>query len=92
MKKECDSFVDDPSQLPAEGEVSLVIRELTPEDRRKKYMSRYVRARVSNDPDKLPDGDVLWLRWQMGKPHPKPWAIKVLEYLGDYLPLIDERR
>ncbi len=84
-KREYDSFVDNPEKL-ADGEINLAIRELTPKDRKKKYFTRYVRAQISRDPEKMPDGDVLWLRWQRGRKYPQPFAIKILQELGEFLP------
>lgn len=84
-KKEYDSFVDKPDAL-ADGEISLAIRELTPDNRRKKYLTRYVKCVICRDPEKMPDGDVLWLYWQRGRRYPKPFAIKILEELGEFLP------
>ncbi|MDO8785291.1 MAG: hypothetical protein Q7J12_03650, partial [Syntrophales bacterium] len=74
MKNEYDSFVDDPSTL-SDGEVDIAIRELTPENRKKKYRTRYVRAKISKNPENMPDGDILRLRWQRGRLHPEIWAI-----------------
>ena len=84
-KKEYDSFIDNPGGL-ADGEINLAVRELTPADRRKKYLTRYVKAQISRDPAKMPDGDVLWLRWQRGRRYPKPFAIKITQELGEFLP------
>lgn len=91
MRKEYDTFVDDLPQLPAAGEVFLVVRELTPADRKKRYLTRYVRARVSNDTSGVPAGDVLWLRRHMGMLQPKPWSIEILENLGESLPTRERR-
>ena len=86
-KKEYDTFTDNPQTVPATVmEVSLAIRELTPDDRKKMYLTRYVKANVCGDPDKMPEGDVLWLRWQRGKLYPKPAAIKILGELGEFMP------
>ena len=85
MKKEYDSFMDNPETL-VDGEISLAIRELTPDNRKKKYLTRYVKAMIFRDPGKMPDGDVLWLRWQRGRLYPKPFAIKIVEEIGEFLP------
>ena len=84
-KKEYDSFVDNPDGL-ADGEVALAIRELTPDNRRRKYLTRYVKCIIYHDPEKMPDGDVLWLRWQRGRRYPHPFMIKIVEELGEFLP------
>ena len=85
MTMEYDTFVDDPNAL-LEGEVAIAIRELSPEDRRTKYKTRYVKAQISSSPDKIPGGDILRLRWQRGRLYPEPWAIKILEELGEFMP------
>ena len=46
---------------------------------RETYQHIYVRAIISEDPAKLPDADILWVRDYKGKLEPKPWAIKVIE-------------
>jgi len=84
-KKEYDCFVDNPDRL-SDGEIALAIRELTPEDRRKKYLTRYVKCLIKRKPEEMPEGDVLWMRWQRGRRYPKPFAIKILEELGAFLP------
>jgi len=79
LRKEFDTFCDDPGSLK-EGEVTLAIRELTPENRRKKYLTRYVRALIS--PSTEAYEHVLWLRYQRGRLHPQPWSIRIVEELG----------
>jgi hypothetical protein len=84
MKKEYDTFVTTLDELPQGRETELTIRDLTPGLR--KYESNWVKAVVSNSPKQMPDGDVLWLRFPLGFLHPRPWAIKVVRILGDYMP------
>jgi hypothetical protein len=84
-KKEYDAFVDDPTKMQ-DGTVELAIRELTPDNRREKYYTRYVRAQISSNPDTLPDGDILRLRYQRGRLSDGIWAIKIIEELGDFIP------
>lgn len=84
-KKEYDAFVDDPNTIQ-DGIMELAIRELTPENRREKYFTRYVRAQVSRDPAKLPEGDTLRLRYQRGRLSEHIFAIKILEELGEFIP------
>ena len=81
-KKEYDTFCDNPDTLP-EGDTVIVVRELTPDDRRQKYFTKYIKARISRDPKKYPD--TLYLRWQRGIKNPQPWSIEVLEEVGEYL-------
>ena len=84
-KKEYDCFVENPEKL-VDGEISMAIRELTPDDRKKKYFSRYVRFEIRVNPDDLPDGDILWTRYNYGARYEKPFGIKILEELGPYRP------
>ncbi len=84
MKKEYDTFVDDLLTLRQGEEIDIAIRDLTPGVT--KYDTRYVKAMVADSPEKLPDGEVLWLRFQRGRLRPKPWAIKVVEELGEFKP------
>jgi hypothetical protein len=84
-KKEYDCFVENPEKL-VDGIISMAIRELTPDDRKKKYFSRYVKCQITVNPDDLPDGDILWSRYNYGSTHEKPFGIKILEELGAYRP------
>lgn len=77
MPKEYDTFVDDLSTLPEGRELVLAIRDLTPGNR--KYDTRVVKAIVASSTNKLPEGDILWLRYQRGSLRPEPWRIKIIE-------------
>lgn len=83
MAKEYDAFIDDPKGVPEEKEFNVAIRELTPDDRRFKYRTRYVTAMVSNNPDKGKD-DLLWLRFNRGSLYDKPFGIKIVKELGAF--------
>jgi hypothetical protein len=83
MKKEYDTFVETLQDLPQGQETELTIRDLTPG--RSKYDGRCVRAVVSPSRDELPEGDVLWIRFYTGVLHPQPWAVKIIQELGEYL-------
>ena len=83
MPREYDTFVDDPSVLPDGGEIDLTIRELTPDDRRDKYRSKFVRAHVAHSADPAKD-DLLWVRLQRGPLQKKPLAIKILKVFGSF--------
>lgn len=84
MPKEYDAFVDEPPRVPDGEEMVLDIRELTPDDRRKRYKARYVRAVISHNPDQAEDG-ILWLRYQRGgRLYPRPFGIRITEELGEY--------
>ncbi len=80
-KKEYDTFVlGDPAMVPEEKETELIVRDLTPADRRYKYRSAYVTALVSKDESKYPDR--LWIRLGKGQLQEKPWSIKILKELN----------
>lgn len=85
MLKEYDTFVDDPTTL-AEGEMAIAIRELTPENRRKKYLTRYVRAAISKKPPVDSETGILYLRYQRGRLYREPWSIRIIEELGEFMP------
>lgn len=64
------------SELKEDEETIVEVRNMeTVETRR-------VRAILSRSPERLPDADTLWIRWQRGYKHPEPWAIKIIEDLG----------
>lgn len=73
MAREYDTYVDDLSILKEGEEITIAIRELDI------FRTRVVKAIVSSSKEALPDGDTLWLRWNLGDLRPEPWAIKVLE-------------
>ncbi len=80
-RKEYDTFIlIDPAMVPEEKEMELVVRDLTPADRRYKYRSAYVTALVSKSESKYPDR--LWIRLGKGQLQEKPWSIKVLKELN----------
>lgn len=80
-KKEYDTFIlTDPAIVPEEKEMELIVRDLTPADRRYKYRSAYVTALVSKSESKYPDR--LWIRLGRGQLQEKPWSIKVLKELN----------
>ena len=81
-KKEYLTFVGKLESLPQGEEIELLIKDLSPT--RQKYDARYVKAIVSSDPEKIPDGDVLQIRGWVGVPYPKPWAIKILREVGEF--------
>ena len=83
MKKEYVTWLVGSDKLAEGQEIELSIRDLTPG--RQKYDGRNVRAIVSSSPDKLPEGDILWIRSGTGVLHPQPWAIKITGELGEFL-------
>jgi hypothetical protein len=64
-------------------EMELIVRELTPKDRRYKYRSFYAMAQVSRSEAKYPDR--LWVRLGRGQLQEKPWSIKIIKEI-DKLP------
>lgn len=84
MAKEYQTFVADLDSIPEEREVEMVIKDLTPGPR--KYDSSRVKAIVSKSANKFPDGDLLWVRSEVGALYPEPWKIKIIETLPDLIP------
>ena len=84
MGKKWVIFVSRMEDLADDKESVLTIRDLSPGPR--KYNAKVVKARISSRPENIPDGDVLWVRSWIGHLHPKPWAIKIIEEVGPYIP------
>jgi len=84
VKKEYVTFVYNIKDLPEGEEVKLLIRDLTPG--RRKYDARYVKARLSSNPEQFGPGDKLWIRSKTGFLYPGPWAIKIIEELPEFVP------
>jgi len=77
-RKEYDTFVlTDLQLLPEDKEMEVIIRDLTPADRRYKYRSTFAMAMVSKSESKYPD--LLWVRLGRGQLQEKPWSIKVIK-------------
>ncbi|MBI4288491.1 MAG: phenylphosphate carboxylase subunit gamma [Chloroflexi bacterium] len=85
MKKEYVTFVRDFKSLPQGKEIEITIRDLTPGPR--KYDAKIVKAVVSEDPARMPEGDLLWLRSATGVLSAKPWAIQVKGEVKGFLNL-----
>lgn len=83
MKHEYLTFVRQFKDL-REGEQKLFIKDLTPGPR--KYDTKYVRAEISHDPEKMVDGDILRIRSESGILLSKTWGIKILEELPESIP------
>ena len=82
-RKEYDTFLlTDPARMPEEQEMELIVRDLTPADKRYKYRSFFATAQVSKSESKYPD--VLWIRLGRGQLQEKPWSIKILEELNKF--------
>jgi hypothetical protein len=80
-RKEYDTFIlTDPAMVAEDKEMELIVRELTPKDRRYKYRSFYALALLSKSETKYPDQ--LWIRLGRGQLQEKPWSIKILKELN----------
>ena len=80
-RKEYDTFIlTDLTSVPEDQEMELIVRDLTPADRRYKYRSAYVTALVSKSESKYPDR--LWIRLGKGQLQEKPWSVKILKELN----------
>ncbi len=82
-QKEYDTFIlTELSQVPEDQEMELIVRDLTPEDRRYKYRSFYAMAIISKSETKYPDR--LWIRLGRGQLQEKPWSIKIIKEINKF--------
>ncbi len=82
-RKEFDTFVlTDPGMVPEDKEMELILRELTPKDRRYKYRSFYATALISKAETKYPDR--LWIRLGRGQLQEKPWSVKIVKEINKF--------
>jgi hypothetical protein len=80
MAKVYDTFVERLSDLEENKETELVIRDC------ETYEARRVKAVVASSKDKLPEGDMLWVRALRGQKLTKePWLITITAELGGIL-------
>jgi len=83
VQKVYDTFIlKDLSAVPEDQEMELIVRDLSPEDRRYKYRSAYVIAKVSKSESKYPD--LLWVRLGRGQLQEKPWSIKITKEVNKF--------
>jgi phenylphosphate carboxylase gamma subunit len=81
--KEYDTFIlTDLSAVPEDQEIEIIVRDLTPPDRKYKYRSAYALAKVSRSESKYPDR--LWVRLGRGQLQEKPWSIKILKEVNKF--------
>ena len=85
MKKEYITWLVNTERLAEGQKIELSIRNLTPGKR--KCDGRNVKAIVYSSLDKLPEGDILWIRSGTGALHSQPWAIKITGELAEFLSL-----
>ena len=66
-------FINKIEELEEDKELQKEIRDA------KTYERKTVKALFSSSPDKLPDGDLLWIRGPLGPLlNEKPWRIKIV--------------
>lgn len=82
-RKEYDTFIlTDPGSVPEDLETELIVRDLTPKDRRYKYRSFYALALLSKSETKYPDR--LWIRLGRGQLQEKPWSVKIIKEIDKF--------
>ncbi len=82
-RKEYDTFIlTDPALVPEDKEMEMIVRDLTPADRRYKYRSSFVIGMISKEESKYPDR--LWVRLGRGQLHEKPWSVKILKEVNKF--------
>lgn len=82
-KKEYDTFIlTELEAFPEDQEMEIIVRDLTPEDRRYKYRSAYVLAKISKSDSKYPDR--LWVRLGRGQLQEKPWSIQIIKEVNKF--------
>ncbi|MBW2066446.1 MAG: hypothetical protein JRJ03_16170 [Deltaproteobacteria bacterium] len=82
MAKEWQTFVRKFGDMK-EGDIEIFIKDLTPGPR--KYDTKHVTARVSKSKNKLPQGDILWIRSESGSMLPEPWYMEIKEELPEWV-------
>ena len=82
-RKEYDTFIlTDLALVTEDRETEMILRELTPADRRYKYRSFFASATVSRDGEKYPDK--LWVRLGKGQLQEKPWSVKIVKQVKKF--------
>jgi hypothetical protein len=82
-KKEYDTYVlTDLALFPEDKEMEIILRDLTPSDRRYKYRSFFASAMISKDPSKYTDK--LWVRLGRGQLQEKPWSVKIVREVNKF--------
>lgn len=82
-RQKYDTFVlQDPATFPEDQEMEIVIRDLTPADRRYKYRSFYCIAKVSKSEDKYEDA--LQVRLGRGQLLDETWSVKIIEEINKF--------
>lgn len=82
-RKEFDTFIlTDLGMVPEDTEMELILRELTPKERRYKYRSFYAMVLISKSETKYPDR--LWVRLGRGQLQEKPWSVKIVKEINKF--------
>jgi hypothetical protein len=82
-RKEYDTYILTDMDLVAEDrETEMILRELTPADRRYRYRSFFASAMVSRDEKKYPDK--LWVRLGKGQLQEKPWSVRIVKEVNKF--------
>jgi hypothetical protein len=82
-RKEYDTFIlTELALVPEDKETEMILRDLTPSDRRYKYRSFFASAMVSRDDSKYPDK--LWVRLGRGQLQEKPWSVKIVKEVNKF--------
>jgi hypothetical protein len=82
-RKEYDTYVlTDLALVPEDKEAEMILRDLTPSDRRYKYRSFFASAMVSRDESKYPDK--LWVRLSRGQLQESPWSVKIVREVNKF--------
>jgi hypothetical protein len=82
-KREFDTFLlTDPDLVPEDDERELILRDLTPEDRRRTYRSFFAKARISKSESKYPD--LLRIRLGRGQLIEEPWSVEIIEEINKF--------
>lgn len=82
-RKEFDTFLlQDPATFIEDEEVELIVRDLTPEDRKTKYCSFFAKAKVSKSSSTYPD--LLWIRLGRGQLLEDPWSVEILNKVNKF--------
>jgi len=82
-QKEYDTFIlKELDLVPEDQEMEMIVRELNPPDRRYKYRSLFVLAKVSKSESKYPDR--LWVRLGKGQLQEKPWSIQLIKEVNKF--------
>lgn len=82
-RKEYDTYIlTDLSLVREDQETEMILRDLTPSDRRYKYCGFFASTMVSRDESKYPDK--LWIRLGRGQLQDKPWSVKIIKEVNKF--------